>query len=311
MTEYTEVTYKNLKDIIDNEYLSCNIGTYYLNLLQDRELRYNKAKHATRHCLFLNSYQFGRVKHPMNAKLYLVVAGYILRRLPYTTLGKKDFIPKNCELYILNNECSVHYNCYRVFWSNEDESWRLEIYDSMDNVSHDTSFLFPNNLVYKNILKFFNTVLEDFSIMKLKCYRMKSHQQKGTPDCLIFSLFNIEYLSTKAKKTTIKRKFYVTDASKRDVFLMSLLGLRVMSDRREMKDEQLSVIEDDMKQDIISVPDIIEPDIINLAEDDECISDNDNEGLKEEAKVELEGNNSIVVVPIDEDFTEKRHSIYQ
>ena len=103
--------------------------------------------------------------------------------------------------------------------------------------------------------------------------------------------------------------FSGTDPSKRDVFLMSFLGLRVMSDRREMKDEQLRVIEKYMKQDIISVPDIIEPDIINLAEDDECIKD--NEGLKNEAKVEQEGNNSIAAVPIDEEVTEKKHPIYQ
>ena len=66
-----------------------------------------------------------------------------------------------------------------------------------------------------------------------------------------------------------------------------------------------------MKRDIKSVPDIIVPDMINLCKEDECISDKNNAGLKDAEKVELEVKNSIVVVPIDEDFTEKRHSIYQ
>ena len=48
-----------------------------------------------------------------------------------------------------------------------------------------------------------------------------------------------------------------------------------MSDRREMKGDDLSVIENYMKRGIESVPDIIEPDIINLYEEDECISEKD------------------------------------
>ena len=80
-----------------------------------------------------------------------------------------------------------------------------------------------------------------------------------------------------------------------------------MSDRREMEDKELSDIEHYLTQDITSKPDIIEPDTINLAEEE----DKDNEGLKKEANVEQEGNNSTVAVPIDEEVTEKRHPIYQ
>ena len=36
MIEYTEVTYNNLREIINFCYLSDNIGTYYLNLLKNR-----------------------------------------------------------------------------------------------------------------------------------------------------------------------------------------------------------------------------------------------------------------------------------
>ena len=36
MTEYTEITYNNLREIINFCYLSDNIGTYYLNLLKNR-----------------------------------------------------------------------------------------------------------------------------------------------------------------------------------------------------------------------------------------------------------------------------------
>ena len=81
---------------------------------------------------------------------------------------------------------------------------------------------------------------------------------------------------------------------------MSFLGMRVMSDRREMKGEDLSVIENDMKRDIESVPASI-----NLYEEDECISDKDNVGLKKAEKFKPEDKKSIVAVPIDEEGTEK------
>ena len=55
---------------------------------------------------------------------------------------------------------------------------------------------------------------------------------------------------------------------------MSLLGIKVMSERCEMKGGVLSKIEDYLKRDIEGIPDII-----NLSEKDKYISDKNNVGL--------------------------------
>ena len=81
---------------------------------------------------------------------------------------------------------------------------------------------------------------------------MKSVQQESKPDCLLFSLFNIEQLS--CNKGVKRKQFTSTDGGKRDVFLMSLLGMKLMSDRIEIKEADLKIIEKDLKRDIEREP---------------------------------------------------------
>ena len=155
-TEYTEITYKNLKNVINNEYLSDNIGTYYMCLLQEREYLYKK---ESKHCLFLNSIQFHKVKYPSNEKDHDEVKKYLLQR--YAVPGEKLF-SKDCELYILNNSNATHYICYRVRWCNKGKSsgWVFEEYDSMKHTNKELSIPTPNAKGFKGIWKFLNILLE-------------------------------------------------------------------------------------------------------------------------------------------------------
>ena len=82
MMEYIEISYKDLSNIINNNYLSDNIGTYYLNLLQEREYGYNKPREHKEHCLFLKSILFDRVKYPLSKGCFSTVRNYLLKRLP-------------------------------------------------------------------------------------------------------------------------------------------------------------------------------------------------------------------------------------
>ena len=87
-TEYTEITYKDLKNVINNEYLSDNIGTYYMCLLQEREYLYKK---ESKRCLFLNSIQFHKVKYPSYEKDHDEVKIICCRDMP---LLRKRYFPK-------------------------------------------------------------------------------------------------------------------------------------------------------------------------------------------------------------------------
>ena len=88
-TEYTEITYKDLTNVINNEYLSDNIGTYYMCLLQEREYLYKKER---KRCLFLNSIQFHKVKYPSNEKKIMTRLNNICcRDMPFL---RKSYFPK-------------------------------------------------------------------------------------------------------------------------------------------------------------------------------------------------------------------------
>ena len=81
---------------------------------------------------------------------------------------------------------------------------------------------------------------------------MKCLQQQVQPDCLLFSLYKMEKLSTLLGRQTRGKLFTVTDVGKRELFLMSLLDMRIMSERKEMKDSDLDKFEKDMKRNMES-----------------------------------------------------------
>ena len=75
---------------------------------------------------------------------------------------------------------------------------------------------------------------------KVRCLRMKCPQQGGQPNCLLFSLFNIETLSAKRAKIPL---FSSSDAGRRDVFLMSLLDMRLTSEHHQMNPDDCRTLE--------------------------------------------------------------------
>ena len=139
--EHSEIIYQYLNDIISTDNFSDNIGSYYQNLLQEREYRYEKDKDYTDHCLFLNSLLFACVKYPFSiSDDHGQVSRYLLRRLPfYSEANSIKRLPKNVHLYIMNNQYSQHYNCFKFFWCTREKLWKLESYNSMRNVKNDKS----------------------------------------------------------------------------------------------------------------------------------------------------------------------------
>ena len=246
-TEYTEITYKDLKDVIDDEYLSDNIGTYYMCLLQEREYRYKKKQDDT-HCVFLNSIQFNKVKYPMNQEDHHEVKRYLLSR---HTLAKINFLPKNCELYILNNINENHFICYKVYRHNkrkrQDYEWELNEYDSLYS-GEEEILRIPDTKSFKEFLKFLGLIFDGFKKESLQYSRKKSQLQHGQPNCLLFSLFNIETFSA------IKPfpKFSSKHAEKKDVFLISLLDMKLMSERYQLPDKECDRISGLLQSDINS-----------------------------------------------------------
>ena len=98
---------------------------------------------------------------------------------------------------------------------------------------------------------------------------MKCPQKLGQPNCLLFSLFNIETLSA---KRTNPPPFSSSDAGKRDVFLMSLLDMRLMSERHQMNDADCQLSVSRFLEDINSPV---------ISEGDESSSNEDNEEVEE------------------------------
>ena len=122
----------------------------------------------------------------------------------------------------------------------------------MSNVTQNTRVTIPTKELFNNILQFLSNLFEGFNRERLTYYHMKCLQQQAQPDCLLFSLYKIEHLSTLSGRRTGGKSFTVADVGKRNVFLISLLGMRVMSEREEMKDSDIDQIGKDMNRDIKS-----------------------------------------------------------
>ena len=156
------------------------------------------------------------------------------------TLAKINFLPKNCELYILNNINENHFICYKVYRHNkrkrQDYEWELNEYDSL-NKREEEILRIPDTKSFKEFLKFLGLIFDGFKKESLQYSRKKSQLQHGQPNCLLFSLFNIETFSGLATKKKPFPKFISKYAEKRDVFLISLLDMKLMSERYQLPDE--------------------------------------------------------------------------
>ena len=98
-------------------------------------------------------------------------------------------------------------------------------------------------------MKFLGLIFDGFKKESLQYSRKKSQLQHGQPNCLLFSLFNIETLSGMKKPFP---KFYSKHVEKRDVFLISLLDMKLMSERYQLPDEECKRIADLLQSDINS-----------------------------------------------------------